>query len=135
MARSPDGALFEKCIFEKCIFQKMHFSKNALFENAFSKNAFFGGTSSAELTWSSRISRSLSSRVCFSAYPSQPSQTCAEEVHAQITMLGLTQLSNYLTLKGSFSAVSKPNFASKYALESSRRDLQNALLCTVLLGL
>ena len=46
-------------------------------------------------------------------------------------MLVLTQLSNYLTLKGSFSAVSKPNSASKYALESSRRDLQNALLCTV----
>ena len=43
-------------------------------------------------------------------------------------------LRNYLTLKGSFSAVSKPNFASKYALESSRRDLQNALLCTVLVG-
>ena len=36
------------------------------------------------------------------------------------------------TLKGSFSAVSKPNFASKYAFESSRRDLHNALLCTVL---
>ena len=36
------------------------------------------------------------------------------------------------TLGGSFSAVSKPNFASKYALESSRRDLHNALLCTVL---
>ena len=34
------------------------------------------------------------------------------------------------TLEGSFSAVSKPNFASKYALESSRRDLHNALLCT-----
>ena len=49
-----------------------------------------------------------------------------------IPVLALTQLSNYLTLKGSFSAVSKPNFASKYALESSRRDLQNALLCTVL---
>ena len=49
-----------------------------------------------------------------------------------VAMLALTQLSNYLTLKGSFSAVSKPNFASKYALESSRRDLQNALLCTVL---
>ena len=32
-------------------------------------------------------------------------------------MLGLTQLSNYRTLKGSFSAVSKPHFASKYALE------------------
>ena len=50
----------------------------------------------------------------------------------RLPMLALTQLSNYLTLKGSFSAVSKPNFASKYALESSRRDLQNALLCTVL---
>ena len=47
-------------------------------------------------------------------------------------ILGLTHLSNYLTLKGSFSAVSKPNFASKYALESSRRDLQNALIFTVL---
>ena len=36
------------------------------------------------------------------------------------------------TLRGSFSAVSKPNVASKYSLESSRRDLHNALLCTVL---
>ena len=52
----------------------------------------------------------------------------------QQPMLGLTQLSNYLTLKGSFSAVSKPNIASEYALESSRRDLQNALLRTVLVG-
>ena len=34
------------------------------------------------------------------------------------------------TLQGSFSAVSKPTFASKHALESSRRDLHNALLCT-----
>ena len=34
------------------------------------------------------------------------------------------------TLEGSFSAVSKRNFASKYAFESSRRDLHNALLCT-----
>ena len=34
------------------------------------------------------------------------------------------------TLEGSFSAVSKPNFARKYAFESSRRDLHNALLCT-----
>ena len=32
----------------------------------------------------------------------------------------------------SFSAVSTPIFASKYALESSRRDLHNALLCTAL---
>ena len=36
------------------------------------------------------------------------------------------------TLQGSFSAVSKPNFVIKYSLESSRRDLHNALLCTVL---
>ena len=35
------------------------------------------------------------------------------------------------TLRDSFSAVSKPNLASKYSLESSRRDLHNALLCTV----
>ena len=38
------------------------------------------------------------------------------------------------TSRGSFSAVSTPIFASKYALESSRRDLRNALLCTVLVG-
>ena len=36
------------------------------------------------------------------------------------------------SLQGSFSAVSTPIFASKYSLESSRRDLHNALLCTVL---
>ena len=36
------------------------------------------------------------------------------------------------TLEGSFSAVSKPNFARKYAFESYRRDLHNALLCTAL---
>ena len=36
------------------------------------------------------------------------------------------------TLEGSFSAVSKRNFARKYAVESSRRDLHNALLCTAL---
>ena len=35
-------------------------------------------------------------------------------------------------LAGSFSAVSKRNFARRYALESSRRDLHNALLCTAL---
>ena len=53
-------------------------------------------------------------------------------VHAPRPMLALTQLSNYLTLKGSFSALSKPNFTSNYALERSRRDLLSALLCTVL---
>ena len=36
------------------------------------------------------------------------------------------------TLQGSFSAVSKPNFASKYSCESSRRDLHNSHLWTAL---
>ena len=36
------------------------------------------------------------------------------------------------TLEGSFSAVSKRNFASKFSFESSRRDLHNALLRTAL---
>ena len=36
------------------------------------------------------------------------------------------------TSQGSFWAVSKPKFASKYAFESSRRDLHKALLCTAL---
>ena len=36
------------------------------------------------------------------------------------------------TLQGSFSAVSKPIFASKYAFESSRRDIHIALLRTPL---
>ena len=39
---------------------------------------------------------------------------------------------NGQTLQGSFSAVSKPNFASRYSCESSRRYLHNALLCTAL---
>ena len=36
------------------------------------------------------------------------------------------------TSQGSFSAVSRRNFASKYAFESSRRDLHKAVLCTAL---
>ena len=36
------------------------------------------------------------------------------------------------TLQGSLTAVSKLNFATKYALKSSRRDLHNAVLCSVL---
>ena len=35
--------------------------------------------------------------------------------------------------RGSFSAVSTPISSSKYSLESSRRDLYSALLCTVLI--
>ena len=51
-------------------------------------------------------------------------------------MLALTQLSNYLTLKDSFSAVSKPNSASIYSVdsfESSHRDLHNTHICTDLM--
>ena len=43
-----------------------------------------------------------------------------------------TRRSVIIVKPGSFSAVSKPTFARKYALESSRRDLHNALLCTAL---
>ena len=43
----------------------------------------------------------------------------------------LASLTVQQTCRGSFSAVSKPNFARKYSLESSRRDLHNAFLCTV----
>ena len=42
---------------------------------------------------------------------------------------GLDATAKTATLQGSFSAVSKPNFASKYAFESY---LHNALLCTAL---
>ena len=35
-------------------------------------------------------------------------------------------------LEGSFSAVSTPIFASTYSCESSRQDLHNTHLCTVL---
>ena len=59
--------------------------------------------------------------------------------HVRGGMLGLAnlaKLANFVKsckfLAGSFSAVSKRNFASKYTFESSRRDLHNALLCTVL---
>ena len=64
---------------------------------------------------------------------------CGALLRVSRPMLALAQLSSYLTLKGSFSAaaaaVSKPNCAKKYSLETSRRDQHNALLCTVLLDL
>ena len=52
----------------------------------------------------------------------------------QLTSFSLGTCSNnqFRILQGSLSAVSTPIFASKYSLESSRRDLHNALLCTVL---
>ena len=54
-----------------------------------------------------------------------------ELLEALLLHLGDLYAESGQTLQGSFSAVSKPNFASKYSLESSRRDLHNALLCTV----
>ena len=51
---------------------------------------------------------------------------------AGLSTLGWLHRSIGQTSQGSFSVVSKSNFASKYSLESSRRDLHNALLCTVL---
>ena len=55
-----------------------------------------------------------------------------EEVVFVLEDLGDLYAESGQTLQGSFSAVSKPNFASKYSFESSRRDLHNALLCTAL---
>ena len=52
---------------------------------------------------------------------------CPRTTHYTNVDLGDLYAESGQTLQGSFSAVSKPNFASKYALESSRRDLHNAL--------
>ena len=51
---------------------------------------------------------------------------------APVGVSGLAEIRQPRTLQGSFSAVSKPNFARKYAFESSRRDLHNTVLCTAL---
>ena len=46
----------------------------------------------------------------------------------------LSSLPAFALQKNARAKFGKPNFASKYSLESSRRDLNNALLCTVLVG-
>ena len=81
----------------------------------------------------SNVSKEHLVTACYS-YPCriQPRTDRPRFPPGQKTMLRLTQLYYYLTLKGSFSAVSKPAFASKYSWEGLRRDLQHALLCTVL---
>ena len=61
------------------------------------------------------------------SFPPSPLQASLPVVWQQPTMI-----SGQETWQGSFSAVSQPNFARKYLLESSRRDLHNARLCTVL---
>ena len=57
-------------------------------------------------------------------------QECAEISRYRMD-LGDLYTESGQTLQGSFSAVSKPKVASKYSVESSRRDLHNALVCTV----
>ena len=58
--------------------------------------------------------------------------TCDRKAFWSLLNLGDLYAECGQTLQGSLTAVSKPNFASQYALESSRRDLHNALLCTAL---
>ena len=53
---------------------------------------------------------------------------CREGTRARLDRLG----SIGQTLQGAFSAVSKRKFSRKYAFESSRRDLHNAILCRAL---
>ena len=64
----------------------------------------------------------------------EPTQTAEgkhdDEVRRHAVDLGNLYAESGQTLQGSFSAVSKQNFARNYSLESSRRDLHNALLCT-----
>ena len=57
-------------------------------------------------------------------------RTCGCERSVKIKSLETTKINQNQI--GSFSAVSTPIFASKYSLESSWRDLHNALLCTAL---
>ena len=89
-----------------------------------SRQAAGGVMGSRILNSSSRFNLSLCKGV----------QARPHEQHISYKTLGVWSKvwSVIRTLSGSFSAVSKPIFASKYSLESSRRDLHNALLCTVL---
>ena len=63
---------------------------------------------------------------------SRTSRTSADDRSVKIESLEAAKIYENYEVNGSFSAVSKPIFASKYSLESSRRDLHNALLCTAL---
>ena len=98
-------------------------------------NCEFDAASEAALiySWMDRVQRCESTELkvglCVSSLP------LARWHEALLTVASSPLLSCHgirQTLDGSFSAVSKPNFASKYAFESSRRDLHNALLCTAL---
>ena len=76
-----------------------------------------------------RIVTPLRGVSCFMISIRTPLDTCSERIGFLPRLPGTE---SGQTLQGSFSAVSKPNFASKYSLENSRRDLHNALLCTAL---
>ena len=70
-----------------------------------------------------KFARSIGAASRFHSPPGHGSSGAMRS--AQVILSGILE-----ALQGSFSAVSKRNFASKYAFESSRRDLHNALLCT-----
>ena len=57
-------------------------------------------------------------------------RSCPENMAMRTVNLGDLYAESGQTLQGAFLAASMPNFASNYSLESSRRDLHNALLCT-----
>ena len=89
----------------------------------------------------SHLSCWATSRRCIGYRGSETAETADRILHDWLQIPRVNENENHLgdlyaksgqTLQGSFSAVSKPNFASKYSLESSRRYLHNALLCTVL---
>ena len=61
--------------------------------------------------------------------PNQIPETPSHVRNVEEENLGDLYAESGQTLQGSFSAVSKPNFASKYSLESSRWDLHNAFFC------
>ena len=84
----------------------------------------------------------LLTKVGFDTAENEPCKVCRGEAgaagaaaarrkraHARVH-LGDLYTESGQTLQGSFSSISKPIFASKYSLESSRRDLHNTLLCT-----
>ena len=73
--------------------------------------------------------RELRDRRGLGSTPAQLATHAPGEVRLQNSQ-NLQKICKFLA--GSFSAVSRPNFATKYAFESSRRDLHNALLCTAL---
>ena len=59
-------------------------------------------------------------------------QALPQRGHAAPLLRATLPLGMRQALQGSFSAVSKPNFAIKFSFESSRRDLHNTILCTAL---